>query len=47
MQQRTEATRALYAALNAEQKQVFDQQTARTMGFGLHAMRHHGGQGHH
>lgn len=47
MQQRTEATRALYAALNAEQKQVFDQQTTRTMGFGLHAMRHHGGQGHH
>lgn len=43
MQQRAEATKALYASMSAEQKQVFDQETARMMkGHGVHAMRHHG-----
>jgi hypothetical protein len=48
MQQRAEATKALYASMSAEQKQVFDQETARMMkGHGVHAMRHHGHHGHH
>lgn len=48
MQQRTEASKALYASLNAEQKQVFDQETGRLMkDHGMHAMRHHGHHGHH
>lgn len=47
MQQRTEATRALYAGLNADQKQVFDQETARAMaGRGMHGMGHAGHHGH-
>ncbi len=48
MQQRAEATKAFYASLNAEQKQAFDQETARMMkGSGMHAIRHQGGHGHH
>ncbi len=48
MQQRAEATKAFYASLNADQKQVFDQETARMMnGAGMHAMGHPRGHGHH
>jgi hypothetical protein len=48
MQQRADATKAFYATLNAEQKQVFDRETARMMkGFGMHAMKHQGGHGRH
>lgn len=48
MQQRAEATRTFYASLNPDQKQVFDKETGRMMkGFGMHAMKHHGGHGHH
>jgi len=48
MQQRAEATKAFYATLNAEQKQVFDQETARMMkASGMYAMTHQGGHGHH
>ena len=48
MQQRTEATKAFYVTLSADQKQVFDQETSRMMkGAGMHAMKHHGGHGHH
>jgi hypothetical protein len=48
MQQRTEATKAFYATLDTEQKQVFDKETARLMkGSGMHAMKHLGGHGHH
>ena len=48
MQQRAEATRAFYATLSVEQKQVFDKETARMMkGSGMHAMKHQGGHGHH
>jgi hypothetical protein len=48
MQQRAEATKAFYATLNTDQKQVFDQETARMMkGSGMHAMKHQGGHGHH
>lgn len=48
MQQRADATKAFYATLNAEQKQVFDQETARMMkGAGMHATKHQGGHGKH
>jgi protein CpxP len=48
MQQRTEATKVFYATLNAEQKQVFDKETARMMkGSGMLAMKHQGSHGHH
>jgi hypothetical protein len=48
MQQRAEATKVFYAMLNTDQKQVFDQETARMMkGSGMHAMKHQGGHGHH
>jgi hypothetical protein len=48
MQQRAEATKAFYATLNADQKQVFDQETARMMkASGMYAMKHQGGHGHH
>jgi hypothetical protein len=48
MQKRNDATRAFYATLNADQKQVFDQETARMMkGSGMHGMKHQGGHGHH
>ena len=48
MQQRAEATKAFYASLSTDQKQVFDQETVRMMkGSGMHAMKHHGGHGHH
>lgn len=48
MQQRADATKAFYATLSADQKQVFDQETARMMkGSGMHAMKHQGGHGHH
>jgi hypothetical protein len=41
MQQRAEATKFFYAMLNTDQKQVFDQETARMMkGSGMHAMKH-------
>ena len=47
MQQRANATKAFYATLSADQKQVFDQETARMMkGAGMHAMKHSGGHGH-
>ncbi len=48
MQQRAEATRAFYATLSADQRQVFDQATARMMNkSGMHATKHQGGHGHH
>lgn len=48
MQRRAEATKALYASLSTDQKQVFDQETGRLMkGSGMHAMRHQGHHGHH
>lgn len=48
MQQRAEATKAFYAGLSTEQKQVFDKETARMMaGSGMHAMKHQGGHGRH
>lgn len=48
MQQRADATKAFYATLSAEQKQVFDQETARMMkGSDMHAMKHHGGHSRH
>lgn len=48
MQQRADATKAFYTTLSAEQKQVFDQETARMMkGTGMHAMKHQGGRGQH
>jgi hypothetical protein len=48
MQQRADATKAFYATLSADQKQVFDQETARMMkGSGMHATKHQGGHGHH
>jgi protein CpxP len=48
MQQRAEATKTFYASLSTEQKQVFDQETARMMaGSGMHAMKHQGGHGRH
>jgi protein CpxP len=48
MQQRADATKAFYATLSADQKQVFDQETARMMkGSGMHTMKHQGGHGHH
>jgi protein CpxP len=48
MQQRAQATKTFYASLNADQKQVFDHETAHMMkGSGMHAMRHQGGHGHH
>jgi periplasmic protein CpxP/Spy len=48
MQQRADVTKAFYATLSADQKQVFDQETARMMkGSGMYAMKHSGGHGHH
>jgi hypothetical protein len=48
MQQRAEATKVFYAMLNTDQKQVFDQETARMMkGSGMHATKHEGGHGKH
>lgn len=48
MQQRAEATKAFYTTLSADQKQVFDQETARMMkGSGMHATKHQGGHGKH
>ena len=48
MQQRADATKAFYATLSADQKQVFDQETTRMMKrSGLHATKHQGGHGHH
>ncbi len=48
MQQRADATKAFYATLSAEQKQVFDQETARMMkDAGMHATKHQGGHGKH
>ena len=48
MQQRAEATKTFYAALNAEQKQVFDKETAQMMkGSGMHATKHEGSHGKH
>jgi hypothetical protein len=49
MQKRMEGTKTFYASLSAEQKQVFDQESARAMK-GMHAMKgmkHGGQQGHH
>ena len=48
MQQRADATKAFYAILSPDQKQVFDQETARMMkGSGMHATKHQGGHGKH
>ena len=48
MQQRADATKTFYASLSAEQKQVFDKETARMMkGSGMHAKKHQGGHGKH
>lgn len=48
MQQRAEATKTFYASLSTEQKQVFDQETARMMaGSGMHATKHEGGHSRH
>lgn len=48
MQQRTEATKTFYAGLSSEQKQVFDQETARMIkGSDMHATKHQGGHGKH
>ena len=48
MQQRADTTKAFYVTLSADQKQVFDQETARMMkGSGMHAMKHSNGHGHH
>ncbi len=48
MQQRAEATKVFYATLDADQKQVFDRETARMMkSAGMHAMKHSGGHSHH
>jgi hypothetical protein len=49
MQKRMEGTKTFYASLSAEQKQVFDQETARAMSGmkGMHGMKHGGQQGHH
>jgi len=48
MQQRADAVKTFYASLSTEQRQVFDQETARMMkGFGMHAARHEGGHGRH
>lgn len=46
MQKRMEGTKTFYAGLSAEQKQVFDQETARAMK-GMHGMKHGGKQSHH
>lgn len=41
MQKHIEATKTFYASLNAEQKKVFDKETARFMrGMGEHPHRH-------
>lgn len=48
MQKRIDGTKTFYAALNAEQKQVFDKESARAMGHvkgGMHPMKQ--GDGHH
>lgn len=48
MQQRAEATKTFYGSLSTEQKQVFDQETARMMdGSGMHATKHKGSHGRH
>lgn len=48
MQQRAEATKSFYAILSADQKQLFDRETARMMnGSGMRATKHQGGHGHH
>lgn len=48
MQQRADVTKTFYAGLSTEQKQVFDQETARMMaGSGMHATKHEGGHGRH
>lgn len=48
MQQRADANKAFYAILSPDQKQVFDQETARMMkGSGMHATKHQGGHGKH
>lgn len=48
MQKRAEATKTFYAALNAEQKKIFDSETARAMSGMDHKMGSEGGHhGHH
>lgn len=48
MQKRADATKTFYAALNAEQKKVFDAETARAMQGMDHKMGRHGEHhGHH
>lgn len=46
MDQRADATKAFYAALNAEQRKLFDAETARLMQRGGHRGDHHGGHPH-
>jgi Spy/CpxP family protein refolding chaperone len=47
MEKRGQATKAFYATLTAEQKKIFDEETARHMARSLetgpHPMRHHRG----
>lgn len=47
MQKRTETTKTFYAALNAEQKKVFDTETARMMQGMGHKMSRDGGHHNH
>ena len=48
MQMHTEATKTFYTSLSNEQKQVFDQETARMMkSRSMHSMNHDGDHGHH
>jgi hypothetical protein len=49
MQKRMEGTKTFYASLSAEQKQVFDQESARAMKgmHGMKGMKHGGQQSHH
>ena len=44
MQKRTEATKVFYASLSAEQKQVFDHETARAMKGQMHSMNRGDGE---
>lgn len=45
MTQRAEATKTFYSGLNAEQKKVFDEETAKGRGDKQHGGKHRGGPG--
>jgi len=47
MDRRADATKAFYATLTPEQKQRFDDHTARMMSGGMHSAHGHGSHGHH